>query len=285
MINLSKMLTEDRNLTARRGCLMAMISKEDTNRLVEFGKKLIKDEDLYIENNEYGRELEGHCTIRYGFLKDLNEIEIRQLLENQKQFVVEIYGLDKFTDNPKYNVSVFKVSSPVLKKLNELSGIHLNENNYPNYLPHITLGYVKPTVNIPIKEGLQLKILIKEICYSPIQGGKSYFNLEESVLTEDRKRYVYIGNCKTGLNDTTFQKYVASDATELEHLVADNVPNSKKEKIRSSGFFFRYCDVPDSLGQKMYQHNFEFARNVSPYTHQMIFWAYDLDDDVHYFFV
>jgi len=180
MINLSKMLTEDRNLSARRGCLMCMIPKSDSDLIVEFGKKLVRDEELYIENDEYGRESSPcHITLRYGFLKDLNELEIRQLIQGQKPFIVELIGLDKFEDNPQYKVAMFKVSSPVLKRLNELSSIYLTENNYPEYQPHLTLCYVKPNTNILIKEGLKLKTLIREICYSPISGGKSYFNLDD----------------------------------------------------------------------------------------------------------
>lgn len=186
MIKLGEMLTENRDLSARRGCLMCMVSKKDSDLIVEFGKRLIKDEDLYVENNEYGRESSPcHITLRYGFLKDLNELEIRQLLQNQKPFMVEIIGLNKFENPPKYSVSVFKVNSPVLKQLNEMSGIYLNENDYPEYLPHLTLCYTKPNANIPVKEGLKLKTLITEICYSPIQGGKSYFNLDEGNIHHD----------------------------------------------------------------------------------------------------
>ena len=290
MINLSNMLTENRDKTTTKGCLMAMVPKETSNAILKFSKQLINDSDLYVENGEYGRENECHITIRYGFLKDLNELEIRQLIQGQKPFMAELIGLDKFVSAPQYDVAMFKVSSPVLKKLNEMSGIYLNESDYPDYNPHLTLAYVQKGKFPHTKEELKLKIPINEICYSPIQGGKSYFKLEEdnispTPLMENRKHLVYVGNCKTGLKDTTFQKYVASDATEMEHLVGDDIPNSKKEKIRSRGFFFRYCDIPDFLKQKIQQHNFEYARNTSPYTHQMIFWAYDLDDDVHYFFV
>ena len=45
------------------------------------------------------------------------------------------------------------------------------------------------------------------------------------------------------------------------------------------------CDVPDFLRKKMSQHEFEFARNVSPYTKYVVIWAYDLTEDIHYFFV
>ena len=181
MINLKEMLMEDRsNQTAKKGCLMAMLSEEDTAKILKFSKQLINDEDLYLEDNEYGRESESHVTIRYGFLKDLNELEIRHLIQGQKSFMMEIFGLDKFASHPNYDVAVFKVNSPVLKKLNELSGIHLNENEYPDYNPHLTLAYVQKGKFNRIKEGLKLNVLVKKLCYSPISGGKSYFDLTES---------------------------------------------------------------------------------------------------------
>ena len=87
MIHLREMLTENRDETARKGCLMAMLSKEDTAKILQFSKQLISEDDLYIdENNEYGRETESHVTIRYGFLKDLNELDVRQLLKGHKPF-------------------------------------------------------------------------------------------------------------------------------------------------------------------------------------------------------
>jgi hypothetical protein len=178
MINLRDTLMENRtNQTAKKGCLMAMIPQDKTNAIVNFGKRLIKDSDLYLEGNEYGRETEGHVTIRYGFLKDLNELEIRQLITGQKPFIVELYGLDKFDSDPKYDVAMFKASSPVLKQLNEMSGIYLTESEYNEYNPHLTLAYVQKGKFPYIKEGLRIQVPIKTICYSPIQGGKSYFEL------------------------------------------------------------------------------------------------------------
>ena len=179
MMTLKTMLTENRNSSVRKGCLMAMVSKEDTEKLLKFNKQLIAEENLYLEGNEYGRETECHVTIRYGFLKDLNELEIRQLLKGQKKFMMEIYGLDKFDTHPSYDVAMFKVSSPVLKQLNEASGIYLNETDYPDYNPHLTLAYVQKGKFPHKKEGFRLSVPVKEICYSPISGAKSYFPLEE----------------------------------------------------------------------------------------------------------
>jgi hypothetical protein len=176
MINMRQMLNEDRSASADKGCLMAMLSEEDSNNILKFTKQLINEGDLYIEGNEFGIEKESHATIRYGFTKDLNELQIRQLLKGQKQFLVEIKKLNTFDTNPLFDVVKFEVDSPVLRKLNEESKKYPNENAYPQYNPHITLCYVKKGT-FPHQKELQLYVPIRSVCYSPIQGGKSYFDL------------------------------------------------------------------------------------------------------------
>lgn len=177
MINLKILLTEDRNNSVSHGCLMAMIPKDVSEKILNFGKRVIGEDQLYTEGTEFGRELESHVTVKYGFTKDLNELEIRQLLKEQKPFMVEIFGLDKFTSNPKFDVAVFKVSSPVLSKLNEAASKFPNADEYPEYRPHMTLAYVQKGKFPFMKENLRLKVPIRTLCYSPISGAKSYFDL------------------------------------------------------------------------------------------------------------
>jgi 2'-5' RNA ligase len=192
MINIKKLLLlkEDRNQANEYGCLMALFPKEISAKLVEFGKKLIKEEDLYKEGSEFGREHEGHVTIRYGFTKDLNELEIRQLLKGQKQFIVELYGLDTFGGQPNkitgekqpYDVVFLKARSPVLSKLNEATKEFPHVDTFSKeYHPHATLFYSKPGVfSLRVLDGkINLSILVNTIYYSPISGEKSYFELEK----------------------------------------------------------------------------------------------------------
>lgn len=190
MINLKKLLAEDRSQKSNDyGCLMTQFPKEISEKLVNFGKKIIKEEDLYKEGSEFGRETEGHVTIRYGFTKDLNELEIRQLLKGQKQFVVELYGLDKFSGQPNkltgkkqpYDVVYLKAKSTVLSKLNEETKKFPHMDTFDGiYRAHSTIAYVKPEKFSYKVEDESFKILvtIKTIYYSPISGGKSYFELE-----------------------------------------------------------------------------------------------------------
>ena len=192
MINLKEMLLERNvNQSEKLGCLMAMADVDISKKLVDFGKKLIKDEDLYHEINEegqdeYGREQSPmHITIRYGFLKDLNELDIRQLLKGQKEFLVETNNLDIFDTNQNFDVVKFGIKSPILNKLNGLSGVYPNKNDFPNYHSHLTLGYVKTGIYTNLKKQIKLTIPIKSICYSPISGGKSYFDLTEGNIHHD----------------------------------------------------------------------------------------------------
>ncbi len=91
MISFSKLISENRsNVSARKGCLMAMVSEEYAEKIRRFCEKIIPEQCLYIEGTEYGRENESHVTIRYGFTRDLNELEIRQLLKGQKPFTMEL---------------------------------------------------------------------------------------------------------------------------------------------------------------------------------------------------
>jgi hypothetical protein len=177
MTNFKKLLLE-RN-AQEHGCLMAGFPKEYETMIVEFGKKFIPDNILYTaEDDDYGREGEPHVTILYGFTEDLNEMDVRKILKNTKPFNIIITSLDKFETGKGYDVVVFKLQSDVLTSLHEKC-----KNNYSNiqtfldYNPHITVGYVKPGTFSYKKTDLNIVVPVTYAVYSPIKGGKSYFDL------------------------------------------------------------------------------------------------------------
>ena len=177
MINMkSTLLNEDREASIDRGCLMAMIDEEYSKILNKFNHKLIPDEDLYIEGNEFGREKECHVTIKYGFFPDLNELSLRYILKGQKTFMINLKSISIF-ENELFDVVKFDVESLTLTRLNKLASEYPNDDKYPEYHPHMTIAYVKKGTFKLSKDGIKLNIPIKQICYSPISGGKSYFEL------------------------------------------------------------------------------------------------------------
>ena len=184
MIKLNDLMSENRSqISDRKGCLMAMVDNVISEKIFNFGKKIIKEEILYTEDKEFGRENSPlHCTIRYGFTRDLNELEVRQLIKGHKPFTMEIVGMDKFDTNPDYDVVKFRVESQALRELHEASSIYPNESNFPNYDAHMTLAYVKKNSFPHLKEGMKMKIPVRTLCYSPISGDKSYYDLDENKI-------------------------------------------------------------------------------------------------------
>lgn len=177
MINLKEMLTEDRSAASvSRGCLMAMVPEDIAKTIVEFGKKIIPDEDLYIKDGEFGRETETHVTVRYGFTKDLTELEIRSAIDNQPAFTVNFFKLDKF-ESDEFDVIILRCESPIIQKWYELLGVYPNEETFSDYKQHMTIAYVKKGTFSHTKD-IDLNVPITEVCYSPIQGGKSNFELK-----------------------------------------------------------------------------------------------------------
>lgn len=177
MIKLTPMLTEDRNASTDKGCLMAMVPKEYCEKLMKASYKMITDEQLYVEGTEFGREKECHVTVLYGFVPDLNELQIRQLLKGQKPFMVELVGVDKFENNPQFDVVKYQVESPTLRQLNEAAKKYPNQNDYPDYKPHLTIAYVQKGTFPNNAQGIRIPIPIRQICYSPASGAKSYYDL------------------------------------------------------------------------------------------------------------
>jgi hypothetical protein len=178
MINMKSFLTEDRNSTLDRGCLMAMFPEEMCHIFNKYNHLIVPEENLYIKDGEFGREKECHVTIRYGFLPDLNELNVREILKGVTPFTITLNGISLFNNEKEgFDVVKYDVESDVLRKLNSLSGKFPNENKFPDYKPHMTIAYVKPgTFDKPVAK-MNVQVPIKQICYSPAKGGKSYFDL------------------------------------------------------------------------------------------------------------
>jgi len=178
MIKLSPMLKEERTSTVDKGCLMANILKPYQKMLVDFGKQLVKDDDLYIVGDEYGREKETHVTILYGFVPELNELQIRKILQGVEPFTITLTGIDTFKNEEEgFDVVKFTVESSVLRQLNERAKKYPNQNDFPNYSPHLTIAYVKPgTFKTPISR-LKINIPVHQVFYSTANTDKSYFDL------------------------------------------------------------------------------------------------------------
>ena len=176
-ISYVKLLTEERFHSAPYGCLMAKVEDGYSQKIIDFGKKIIQDSILYTKNNEFGRENTPHITIKYGFEPDLNEIQIRKILKDIKLFHVRVKGLSIFNTNSEYDVVKFDVESTILNNLHKKCDTFRNYDEYPIYHPHLTIAYVQKNTFGVGNGNVNISAPIREIYYSPMVGEKSYFKL------------------------------------------------------------------------------------------------------------
>ena len=107
MISLMK-LVENRD-NVRYGCVMARIDEEASRLVLDFNYKIIGEELLYKEGEEFGREQHPHITIKYGLVNPYTEEQMKQLIRHVTPFNVKVKRMSIF-ENEKIDVVKFDVS-------------------------------------------------------------------------------------------------------------------------------------------------------------------------------
>lgn len=99
----------------------------------------IPDEDLAGN----GRELAPHITVKYGLHTD-DPAEVAEIVRGLEP-VVATLGKTSIFEGGEYDVVKVEVDSDELRRLNALLCERLEcTDTHPEYLPHVTLAYVKP---------------------------------------------------------------------------------------------------------------------------------------------
>lgn len=143
--NLIKADISDQPSLILKGCLMLNLTTDIWYDILSE----IKFEDIYNnESNNFGLEFDPHCTILYGF--DDIKIDVDELQSyvqgwlNENSFLVKVSSPSYFK-NENYDVLKFGVISNDLETLNNnLKKLFEYENSFSNYIPHITIAYLKP---------------------------------------------------------------------------------------------------------------------------------------------
>jgi 2'-5' RNA ligase len=168
-----KLFLEKDSTIYEYGCIMVYLNIPNWNRFIS----KINYQDLYEPNLErYGLEEEPHCTILYGIHSDVSDDEVVEKFSglSRSDFDLVVNGVDCFY-NKDYDVLKLNVKSNKLSELNEMAKSLPHTSAFPDYKPHITLGYlqkgrgidyVDPTFNI------NLDNTIEKIVYSKPNGQK-----------------------------------------------------------------------------------------------------------------
>jgi 2'-5' RNA ligase len=115
-----------------------LLPKDIAERVIRFGKQ-IPEADLA----ENGREDNPHITVLYG-LRGSRSDQVREILDGETAIKATLGKISLFTTNPDFDVVKIEVRSDDLTRLYEaIKEGAPNEQSFPEYNPHVTIGYVK----------------------------------------------------------------------------------------------------------------------------------------------
>mgnify|MGYP000064117304 CR=1 FL=1 len=143
------------------GCAMLYFNVKNWADIISF----IDPEDVHEGE---GLEDEPHLTLLYGFHKDeVTFDDISKHFKGIEEIDVEIESVGIF-ENEKYDVVKFNVKKTEdIMDFNEKLSKLPHTTNFPDYHPHITIGYVKPgTGKKYIKDDYKATLKSKLLMYS-----------------------------------------------------------------------------------------------------------------------
>lgn len=179
-------------------CVMINLPEDLANQVMAWGKLNVKDEDVFVDKKGgKGRETEPHVTVLYGLLDENPTDMLTQVFEHTAPFDIKLGACSLFR-NGEYDVLKMEVLSPFLHALNRnVCSVAAHENDYPTYLPHVTIAYVKPGTcdrlegaspwDDPVKLGVTTLgqdgvFTAKEVIFSSINGKKTAYAIGKNKL-------------------------------------------------------------------------------------------------------
>lgn len=111
----------------------------------------VLDEWLYSSDDPDTPWVDGlvehhHTTVRYGFLPMVEEKHVWDIVSRSRYpYRLMVTHIEAFRPEPEknYECVVARVDSDELREVNQQLSILPNINTYPEYKPHITIGYFK----------------------------------------------------------------------------------------------------------------------------------------------
>lgn len=172
----SNWLNERKDENLQYGCLMLYAKVPDWNKKIH----IVKPEDVFEKDDDYGYEKEPHITIVYGLHND--KIDREELYEKIEEVIrpirVEVDTIG-FFENEEYDVVKFDVPvTPELKEYRKTFMKFPNTQSFPEYHPHMTIAYVKKGKGKTYAQKIRpFEVTFRRAVYSDPNYDKKYFDL------------------------------------------------------------------------------------------------------------
>lgn len=145
-------------------CITAPLPPDIAAEIRKWGVGNILEQDLVGD----GFEEDIHTTLKYG-LHSHDPFEFREIIESHEPIEIILREISIF-ENDKEDVVKISVDSSELIDLNKkISSIFKNTNTHSEYIPHVTIGYVKAGVGkqfVGNKSFYNRKVILEKIIFS-----------------------------------------------------------------------------------------------------------------------
>ncbi len=114
-----------------------------SQEIMDWGQENIPDANLYTDDDNMGREDTPHITVLYGIVTQKAD-EVIEVLAGEGPVTITLGKVSLFEKSDDYDVVKIDIESEDLSRLHKLLADNLeNENDFPEYKPHITIAYVE----------------------------------------------------------------------------------------------------------------------------------------------
>jgi hypothetical protein len=168
-------MSDKRNHKLEYNCLMLKFEMPNWS---DFVSNLIDANDVYNnDENSYGLEYEPHVTLLFGIHDYVGSDIFKNILVPIRHIKCKAPKISIF-ENKDFDVVKFDIDGNYLHKINHDLRSNVDyTTSYPEYHPHMTIGYVKPGTGKKYKKRLKNPLLITptEYIYSKTDGTKENF--------------------------------------------------------------------------------------------------------------
>jgi hypothetical protein len=171
MIKFIDILKEEKQ-TFDYGCVMLYFDFIQMNKIHDF----IDPNDIYIQEGDrtFGLEDEPHCTLLYGLHDGVSNENIKSVLDKYTYTTLKAHNISLF-ENPDYDVLKFDVQGDNLHEINSDLQQYPYTSNFPDYHPHMTVGYLNSGSGkryVEMLKDYEYELLPKYAVYSKPDGNK-----------------------------------------------------------------------------------------------------------------
>ena len=178
MIKLKDLLNENSSSTYQYGCVMLYFKFPNMKKI----HSMIDPADVYTQEGDmtYGLEDVPHITLLYGLHPEVTLEDVKKVLDSHTYSTCTIKNASLF-NNPDYDVLKFDVSGKDLHETNADLKQYPFTTSYPDYHPHMTIGYLNPGEGekyVSKLKGMQYSLVPDYAVYSHPNGTKDRIEIK-----------------------------------------------------------------------------------------------------------